>query len=292
MAAPQNTTVQADLIAQSIDFTERFKNSIKKLREILGVTRLTSMPVGNQIKIYKSEVTKADGNVAEGEVIPLSKVTRTLADTLTLEYSKYRKTVTAEAIQASGFQAAVSDTDDKLMQEVQKDIKNSLYGFLTGTTGVTTASGADFQSAVGATMGNLAVKWEDTDITSVLFVNPLDFYDYLGKNQITVQTAFGMTYIQNYMGFNTVIVTSAIPQGKMAATASENLNLAYAQVTGNLGTAFSFTTDETGLIGITHNPVNDSLVYQTVIMDAIKLFPERLDGIVLTDIAAGASSKD
>ncbi|MCC4417505.1 hypothetical protein [Limosilactobacillus reuteri] len=285
MAAPTNTTMQADLIAQSIDFTERFQGSIKKLREILGITRLTPMAVGNQIKIYKSTVTKADGTVGEGEVIPLSKVKKELASTLTLDYKKYRKTSTAEAIQASGFNAAVSDTDAKLLREVQKDVKADMYGFLTGTTGVTTATAEDFKNAIGATLGQLAVKWEDDDIQSVLFVNPIDFYNYLGGSDVTVQTAFGMSYLQNYFGFNTVIISSSIPSGKMAATAADNINLAYAQVTGNLGTAFNFTTDETGLIGITHNPVNDSLVYQSVIMNGTKLFPERLDGIILTTIS-------
>lgn len=286
MAAPTNTTVQADLIAQSIDFVEQFQDSIKKLREILGVTRLTPMPVGNQIKIYKSTVTKASGTVGEGEVIPLSKVKKELDSTLTLEYSKYRKTITAEAIQASGFNAAVADTDNKLLKEIQKDIKSTMFGYLTNTTGVTTATGADFKAAIGATLGQLAVKWEDDDIQSVLFVNPIDFYNYLGGADITVQTAFGMSYLQNFFGFNTVIISSNIPSGKMAATAVNNLNMAYAQVTGNLGTAFNFTTDETGLIGITHNPVNDSVVYQSVILDAVKLFPERLDGIVLTTIGS------
>lgn len=283
MAAPENTTMQADLIAQSIDFTERFKDSIAKLREVLGVTRLTAMPLGNQIKIYKSEVTKANGKVGEGEVIPLSKVTRKLADTLTLDYNKYRKTITAEAIQASGFNAAVADTDAKLLSDIQGDIQDELFKYITTAAG-TTATGEGFQGALGATLGNLAVKWEKTDIQSVLFVNPLDLYAQLGTTPITTQTTFGFNYIQNFMGFNTAIISSAIPQGKMFATASQNINMAYAQMNGNLGTAFNFTTDETGLIGITHNPVNDSVVYQTVIMDGMKLFPERLDGIIATTI--------
>lgn len=287
MAVDANTTMQKDLIAASIDFTEQFTGSIKKLQEALGVTRLTPMPVGNQIKIYKSEVTKADGKVAEGEVIPLSKVTRKLADTLTLEYSKYRKVATAETIQSSGFQAAVNDTDAKLLKDIQKDIKSSLFGYLANTTGVTTTSATSFKGAVAKVMGQLAVKWEDDDIQSVLFVNPIDFYDYLDDTNVTLQTAFGMTYLQGFFNFNSVIVSSAVPQGKVIATAANNLNIAYAQIGGNLSQAFNFTTDETGLIGITHNSVNDSLNYQSVIMDAMKIFPERLDGIVVATITPG-----
>ena len=36
MAAEANTTMQNDLIAASIDFTEQFTGSIKKLQEILN----------------------------------------------------------------------------------------------------------------------------------------------------------------------------------------------------------------------------------------------------------------
>lgn len=285
MAAPENTTVQADLVAQSIDFTEQFNKSIKTLQSVLGVSRLTAMPAGNQIKIYKSEVTKADGNVPEGEVIPLSKVTRKLADTLTLDYNKYRKTSTAEAIQSAGFEQAVVDTDNKLLRDIQSDIKKTLFDYLANTTGVTTASADSFKGAIAKTMGQLSVQWEDDDIQSVLFVNPLDFYDYLGDTPVTLQTNFGMTYLQGFFNFNSVIVSNAVPQGKVIATASQNLNIAYAQVTGELGQAFNFTTDETGLIGIHHAQVDDSLVYQSVILDALKVFPERLDGIIVTTVA-------
>nr|DAF41643.1 MAG TPA: Major capsid protein [Caudoviricetes sp.] len=287
MVVDTNTTMQKDLVAASIDFAEQFTGSIKKLQEILGVTRLTPMPVGNQIKIYKSEVTKASTQAGEGEVIPLSKVTRKLAETLTLDYAKYRKLVTAEAIQSSGLQAAVNDTDAKLLREVQKDVKTGLFNYLANTTGVTAATATTFKEAVAKVMGQLAVKWEDDDIQSVLFVNPLDFYDYLGNTDVTLQTAFGMTYLQGFFNFNSVIVSSAVPQSKVIATAANNLNIAYAQVGGALSQAFNFTTDETGLIGIAHNNVNDSLTYQSVIMDALKVFPERLDGIVVATITPG-----
>lgn len=84
--AVENITTSSDLVAQSIDFAEQFNGSISTLLQVMGVTRMQPMAVGSQIKIYKSEVTKADGNVAEGEVIPLSKVTRKLADTKELAY--------------------------------------------------------------------------------------------------------------------------------------------------------------------------------------------------------------
>lgn len=285
--ATENITTSKDLIAQSIDFTEQFTGSISTLLQALNVTRMQPMAVGSQIKIYKSEVTKADGNVAEGEVIPLSKVTRKLADTKELAYKKYRKQTTAEAIQSAGFNAAVNDTDSKLLRSIQGDIKKDFFDFVQ--TGTTKTSGDTFQKAIAQALGQLAIKWEDDDVQSVLFANPLDFYTYLGDSNITTQTAFGLTYIQNYLGFNTIILTGAVKQGTIAATASQNLNYAYAALNGNLNQAFNLTTDETGLIGVVHNSVTENASYETMALTSGVLFPERLDGIVVATIGATPS---
>ncbi|WP_270631416.1 hypothetical protein [Limosilactobacillus mucosae] len=285
--ATENITTSKDLIAQSIDFTERFTGSISTLLQALNVTRMQPMAIGSQIKIYKSEVTKADGNVAEGEVIPLSKVTRKLADTKELAYKKYRKQTTAEAIQASGFEAAVNDTDSKLLRSIQGDIKQDFFDFVL--TGTTKASGETFKKAIAQALGQLAIKWEDDDVQSVLFANPLDFYTYLGDSNITTQTAFGLTYLQNYLGFNTIILTGAVKQGTIAATASQNLNYAYASMNGSLSQAFSLTTDETGLIGVVHNALTENASFETMALTSGVLFPERLDGIVVATVGTPAS---
>jgi hypothetical protein len=285
--ATENITTSTDLIAQSIDFTEQFTGSISTLLQALNVTRMQPMAVGSQIKIYKSEVTKANGNVAEGEVIPLSKVTRKLADTKELAYKKYRKQTTAEAIQSAGFNAAVNDTDSKLLRSIQGDIKKDFFDFVQ--TGTTKTSGDTFQKAIAQALGQLAIKWEDDDVQSVLFANSLDFYTYLGDSNITTQTAFGLTYIQNYLGFNTIILTGAVKQGTIAATASQNLNYAYAALNGNLNQAFNLTTDETGLIGVVHNSVTENASYETMALTSGVLFPERLDGIVVATIGATPS---
>lgn len=248
--ATENITVKDDLKPQSIDFTNQFNEGLTTLLKVLGITRKQPMMVGSQIKIYKSEVNAADGKVAEGEIIPLSKVTKKLDRTIDLEFNKHRKEITAEAIQSSGFSAAVIDSDNKLLRMNQKDIKKDLFDIVTSGEGATQITADNFQMALSLSLANLALKFEDMDIQSVVFVNPIDFYSYLGKTEIQTQTAFGLQYIQNYLGFNTIILSGSVPEGKVAATAALNLNVAYAPVNGELGQAFSFTTDETGLIGI------------------------------------------
>lgn len=289
--AETNLTTSADLVAQSIDFTEQFTQGIQTLLNALGVVRMHPMTAGSQIKIYKSEVTKVDGAVGEGEVIPLSKVTRKLADTLTLTFKKYRKQTSIEAIQsAGGVTPAIVDTDNKLLREVQKDVKADLFDYITkANASKTTASGADFQKAMAAALGQLAVKWEDYDTQTVAFANPLDLYDWLGNQKIDVQNTFGLQYIQNFLGFNTIILTSAVKQGTIAATVADNINYFYAPIS-SVGQLFNMTSDETGLIGVTHDSVNNNLTYETVVTMASVLTTERLDGIVLSTISAPADS--
>lgn len=290
--AETNLTTTADLVAQSVDFVDQFSNGIQTLLSALGVVRLQPMTTGSQIKIYKSEVTKVDGNVAEGEIIPLSKVTRKLANTLTLGFKKYRKVTTIEAIQAAGgVTPAIVDTDNKLLREVQKDVKKDLFDYITKSdANKTTASGDDFQKAMAAALGQLSVKWEDYDTQTVAFANPLDLYGWLGNQTISVQSAFGLQYIQNFLGFNTIILSAAVPQGTIATTVADNINYYYAPIS-SVGQLFNMTSDETGLIGVTHDAVNNSLSYETVVTMANVLTTERLDGIVLSTIGSKSTGK-
>ncbi|ETA74157.1 hypothetical protein [Ligilactobacillus equi] len=286
MPGTNNEIITTDLITQNIDFTERFAQSIQTLIRILGVSRLQPLPVGSQVKFYKSTLTLADGDgvVAEGAVIPLSHVKRELVDTKELAYRKFRKKTSAEAIQSAGYKQAVTDTDTKLLREVQNSIKLNLVDSLD-TQNATMTSGATFQKAIAAALGQLAVKWEDYDIQTVLFINPLDYYEYLGNADITLQTTFGMQYIQNFMGFNTVIMTSTVTRGKIIATASQNLNYVYASINGEMGSAMQYTADQTGLIGIKHSVQDETATIQTVILLGGMLFAEQADGVVIAHIS-------
>lgn len=283
MTVDAKTVTKTKLVAQSIDFVEQFNGNITKLMEILGVARKTPMNVGANIKLYKSTVTLGGDTVAEGEVIPLSEVKKELASTKELTFAKYRKMVTGEAIQSSGFSAAVSDTDNELLKKVQAKVKADLIA--TFATGTGTAKGSSFQLAVSKALGQLAVAFEDDDIQSVVLANPVDFYDYLGAAPITLQTGFGMNYIQNFLGVNTIILSNAVPAKTIYATASQNINVFFANVaSGDLASAFELQADATGLIGIGHTPVNNSLSYESVVVSAVAAFPERLDGVIVGTI--------
>ena len=65
------------------------------------------------------------------------------------------------------------------------------------------------------------VKFEDDEIEAVYFMNPLDAADYLGDATIITQNAFGMSYVENFLGLGTVIFNSSVTKGKIYATAKQ-----------------------------------------------------------------------
>ena len=153
-------------------------------------------------------------------------------------------------------------------------------------TGSGKAQGADMQAALANAWGKLQVLFEDDAVDTVYFLNPMDVSDYLGAAQVSMQTVFGMNYIENFLGLGDVFLNSNVPAGKFYATAKENIVLYYVNVgAGDIKSAFGLTTDETGYIGINEYPDKDTARVIDLVMSGVTFFPERIDGIVVGTIA-------
>lgn len=284
MAAEQNLITSDDLVrAREIEFAYTFGESIKKLMEALGVTRKIPKQAGTVLKAYKAKGTLQDGNVAEGDLIPLSKYVTEAVNFEEITLKKWRKATSAEAIIEKGYSQAVTMTTDAMLKDVQKGVRKSFFDFLATGTGV--AKGTTFQATLAQAWGQLQVLFEDDEIQSVYFMNPLDVADYLATANISLQTAFGMTYVENFLGLGTVIFNSSVPKGSVYATAADNIVLYYIPVNGaDLNEAFTFTSDATGLIGIHEKPDYDNMTASDTVISGIVLFAERIDGVVVGTI--------
>ena len=284
MAAETGLIKKEDLArAREVEFVEMFGYSIKKLMEALGVTRKIPKVAGTVLKTYKASGTLEDGKVGEGELIPLSHYTVEAVSYKEIELKKWRKATSAEAIIEKGYDQAVEMTTDALLRDVQKGIRKDFFTFLA--TGTGTASGATFQKAIAQAWGQLQVKFEDDEIEAVYFMNPLDAADYLGDATIITQNAFGMSYVENFLGLGTVIFNSSVTKGKIYATAKQNLVLYYIPVNGaDLSEAFTFTSDATGLIGIHEAPDYPHMTAEDVAASGLTLFAERIDGVIISSI--------
>jgi hypothetical protein len=285
--AENNLIKKADLArVREIDFTMMFGESIKKLTEVLGITRKIAKAAGTVLKTYKATGTLEDGAVAEGETIPLSKYTTEPVTYKEITLLKWRKATSAEAIVERGYDQAVGMTNDRMLKDVQKGIRTRFFEFLATGTGVATGNG--LQAAIAQVWGQLQVLFDDDDVQGVYFLNPLDVADYLATANITTQTAFGMTYLKDFLGMGDVFLNSQVPQGKVYGTAKENLILYYIPVNGaDLGEAFSFVADETGYVGIHEHADYDNMTSKTTVVNGMELMAERLDGVVVGTIAGG-----
>ncbi len=283
-AVPENETTTSDLApAISIDFVNRITENINTLMQILEVSEMMPMAAGTLIKLYKETVTIAD-QVAEGETIGLSKVKRELAATKELTLGKYRKQVTAESIQKYGRDRAINRTDEKLIAEIRKTIKTGFFGMISMGTGEA-ENGLTLQAALANVWAALQKKYVDTDATPIYFVSTDDIAPYLANASITMQTEFGFTYVENFLGLGKTFVHPGLQKGEVAGTIIENINGAYVPASGgDLADAFQLTSDESGFVGMTHQIATDNASITTLLFCSVLFFPEMIDGVIKSKI--------
>lgn len=283
MAAEPNVIKKAQIAkVRELDYAQLFGENVKNLIAMLGVTRMIPVTAGTVLKQKKVTGTLDSGIVAEGDIIPLSQYETTWTPIGEATLNKWRKATTAEAILKGGFDQAVNDTDKKMLLDIQKGIRSKFINSLD-SEGTGTATGTGLQAALANAWGKLQTAFEDNDVETVYFLNPMDIADYLGSATITVQTAFGMSYIENFLGIGTVIMTALIEKGTFYATAKQNLNVYYIDVNGanGLADAFEFTTDsETGLIGFHEESNYTRMQSETVAVSGIDIFAEMPAGVI------------
>ena len=284
MAAEANLIKNANLArVREQEFVYLFTGSLKKLFEAMSITRQIPKQAGYALKAYKAVGTLQDGNVAEGDTIPLSLYETEPVDFGEIVLKKWRKATSAEAIIEKGYDQAVTMTTDKMLSDVQKGIRSDFFTFLA--TGTGKASGDTFQATLANAWGQLEILFEDDTVSAVHFMNPLDVADYLGTANITTQNAFGMKYVEDFLGLGKTFFNSSVPKGKIYSTAAENLVAYYIPANGaDLDEAFSFTTDETGYIGIHEAPDYTNMTASDTVISGIKLMAERIDGVVVGTI--------
>lgn len=284
MAAENNITLADNLgEVKSIDFVNIFGNSIEDLLKLIGVTRRLELDTDATIQTYKWTKTMAANQVGEGELIPLSKAERKKADKYTVPFNKYRKVTTAEAIRRHGLSLAVDEADEKILEEIQDSIKTKFFTFLQ--TAPTKQNAVGFQSA-------LSLGWAKSktffsgNVQIISFVNSMDVAKYLGDAPIQsgATSEYGFTILQGFLN-QVVIAFDEVPEGKVYSTAVRNLVFASQNVAGNdLATAFNLTTDDTGLIGVTHSVATNNATIETLVFEGSTLFAELLNGVVETTI--------
>ena len=294
MAVTTNTTTTANITirAKEIDLVDRFTANWESLSEIMGIMRPIRKTPGVNLVATKATVQLQDGDVAEGDEVPLSLATVEPVATKELSLKKYRKRVTAEAVEKFGAAVAVQKTDDALLNELQGVVLDDFYA--CALTGLLTGSEDTFQMAVSMAIGKVKDKFKKLRLnygSIVVFANTLDVHRYIGAASITVQTQNGVDYLKNFLGADTMILSSEIPEGKVVAIPADNINLYYIDPADSdfreLGLEYTTGDGETSLIGVHKEGVYGRASGDTHAIMGMTLWAEYLDAIAVIEIGAG-----
>ncbi len=265
----------------SYDYATKLSRNLNALRDVLGIQAMRSMPEGSQIKLYKVEADSVGAQPAEGDVIPLTHITRKLARTVDLVLNKFRKETTIDAIQNTGRENALNVTDDKLVSIAQDKVLTDFYTSLTqdAKPGGVTPKTSGLQPALSAAWGAVRKGFTEYTATPIYFVSVDDVADYLGTANPLLATAGGMTYIENFLSLGTVVISPEIEAGAVYATAKENLGGAFVPTNGAVGQAVGTTADDSGLVGIKHYVSNETANIGTLMLSGAVFFPELVDHV-------------
>lgn len=300
MPAKENLTTQSQftVAAREVDFVTRFNDNWDALRTILGILRPIRKTPGTKLVSYKASVDgtlNGGTSVGEGEEIPFTKLKVEPVAYGDIEIAKHARSVSIEAVAKYGAEVAVQRTDEAFLNAIQSVILADFYDFLK--TGTLTLTETTWQRGLAMAKASVLDKFAgmDKDVTEVVgFANLMDAYDYLGDKDITVQTAFGLNYIQDFLGFRTVFLLPEkyIARGQIIALPVENIDLYYIDPADSdfakLGLQFTVAGD-TNLIGVHVEGDYSRVTGDMFAIYGMKLWAEYLDGIAVVTVGSSGT---
>lgn len=321
MAANYNA-VTADQMAEALDqeFIENFRGEFDRFAEILGLFEIETNAAGTALYQYKVTGSLFDGVInasytgetgetgesgyvpasiqlgassgtayIDGDMIARSKYTLTKTPIGEVDFIPYAKETSAKAILKAGYEKAIVRTDQKARQQLRAAIMGDFFALLAN--GTTTATGVGLQAALAQADAALGTALENNGEEGgriVYFVNRLDAAEYLANTNVSTQNAFGMSYLENFLGVENVILTSKVAQGTLYGTPVDNIHV-YGLDFGALGNAgLNYESDDLGLAGVHHDPDYDHGTANTFLVRGAKFVPEITDFIVKGTVAASA----
>ncbi len=297
-AAHENLIKSADiqLETRKIDFVTQFARNWQALQDIMGITRPIRKQNGTDLTSKYAEGTLQSGDVPEGEFIPRSHFTVKEKHYAKIKVEKYAKEVSIEAVHEHGYDAAVNMTDEEFLVQLQENVSTRFYDYLK--TGEMTFEEKTFQMAFAMAMGKVKDKFKamHRSVTGIaVFVNTLDLYAYLGSSEITIQNAFGFSYLENFLGAEKTFISSEIPRGKMIATPLNNIVSYYVDPADSdfAKMGLSYTTDGvTNLIGFAVQGDYDRATSVSYALMGFTLFAEYIDAIAVVTINPASTNPE
>lgn len=288
MAVTPNTTLSSNfnIDPKLIDYVERFNASWEAWSEIMGIMRPIRKIPGTRLRSYKVNVDLNGAEYVEGDEVALSKANVEEVAHKDLELTPDRMRVTAKAVKDYGAAIAVQKARNAFLNAVRGKVLDEFYAF--ALTGTLTGSEDTFQMAVAMAVAKVKHKFKQMRLdygNIVVFANTLDVGRYQGAATISIQNREGIEYLKDFLGANTMIVSSEIPEGTVLAIPAENINLYYIDPEDGdleeLGLKYYTGNSDTNIIGVAQEGVYDHLSGDTHVLYGLTLWAEYLDAIAV-----------
>lgn len=295
LTAPRSNLPNAisdQIRAREVDFVTRFDDDWKALTELLGIMRPIRKTPGTRLVSYKATVDELTPQATPGALIPFSKAKVDPVAYADLELELYGEGTTIQDVEKYGAAIAIEKIDEAFLSALQTKVLVKFYDFIK--TGALTGTAPTWQAALAKAQGMVLNKFMGIQkkVSEVIgFANVQDAYEYLGNTQISTQTAFGLTYLQNFLGYRTLFLLPDrfMPRGKVYAVPVDNIDLYYSDPADGdfqrLGLTYTVKGD-TNLIGFHAEGNYSTAVGETYAIMGMVLWAEYLDGIANVTINA------
>lgn len=255
-------------ILETVNTIAKFQADLHNLLEVMGKSDVVVMPAGSAVNVYK-EGTKANTTAAaKGAEIPLDGAVPVLDHAVTLTWDKKREIASYEDIQVQGYDACVGGTADTLLKRSAATVRTAICNAIK--SGSTTVSGTynSVQAAAAAAVAKLIDVTADEAGETIFFMNPATFAAYAAVAHITTQTAYGMQYLQGFLGMGNAVVLPGLADNKIYATTCENINLCAASI----GSIANVMTDANGVLGISIVEKPENAGVQVCVYNGVSAF--------------------
>jgi hypothetical protein len=232
---------------------------------------------------YVSAGSSAGRTYVEGDEVSLSEFKLDKVLIGETNFFPYRWRVTAQALQRGGFRNAFGRFVDQGYKQLRADTVSDIFNWINLFTDATVASPAsgstwNLQQLVAHTEETLLNTLEthrENDTDTIHFMNRSDVYDYLANGDITMQTLFGMTYLERFLGVDKVFLSNRITPGTMVATPVSNLKSYCVDFDEIAQAGIEYQTDGSNLIGFAYSVAMDHVSAEVHAVRTLTITPEK-----------------
>lgn len=284
--------VYTNVTAREVELAARFETNWDALRAIMGIMRPIRKRPGTALYRRTASVELADPKAVPGAVTEFSQVTFTQTGFQMIQLEEYAAATTLQEIADYSAEIALDRRDAAFIAALQNKVLTDYYTFLNAAVGLT-GTATTWQAALAKAKGMVVDKFNKLrkTVTEVVgFANVLDAYEYVGEAQITVQTSFGVSYVENFLGYRTLFLLSEpdIAPGKVIAVPVENIDMNYIDPSdadfAEGGLNYTTAGGETNLVGFHVQGAHRTGTSEIYALMGIKLWSEIEDGIAIVDI--------